>query len=69
MQVLDKQHISRSCTKVVVLTRVMHQAGQDTDQVRFRNILICLRNAEVTLDNWEHLRTRTTMNVQTWKPL
>ena len=42
----------------VVLTQVMRQAGTDPAQVRFREALLRLRNAEVT-DDWHLIMTRT----------
>ena len=36
----------------------MWQLGQDPEQVRFRDILLCLRDARVTQADWEHLMTR-----------
>ena len=47
-----------------VLNQVMWQAGQDPDQVRFRDILLRLRDAKVTLADWNHLMTRTPTRVQ-----
>ena len=44
--------------KAVVLTQVMRQHGQDQEQVRFREILLRLRDASVTKEDWEHLMTR-----------
>ena len=43
----------------VVLDQVMRQAGQDPEQVKFRDILLRLRDAKVTLSDWNHLMTRT----------
>ena len=42
----------------------MRQTGQDPQQVRCRNILLRLRDASITLDDWEELMTRTSTNVQ-----
>ena len=42
----------------LVLTQVMRQSGQDRKQVRFREILLHLRDASVTKADWEHLMTR-----------
>ena len=42
--------------KAVVLTQVMRQSGQDQEQVRFREILLRLRDASVTKDDWETTR-------------
>ena len=41
--------------KAFTLTQVMRQAGSDPDQVRFRDILLRLRNAQVTKEDWEEL--------------
>ena len=50
--------------QAVVLNQVMRQAGQDPEQVRFRDILLRLRDAKVTLADWNHLMTRTPTRVQ-----
>ena len=49
----------QSFDHAVVLDQVMRQAGQDPSQVLFRQILLRLRNGEVTEDDWKHLMTRT----------
>ena len=41
----------------------MRQAGQDAGQERFRNLLLRLRNAELTVEDWKYLMTRTTGEV------
>ena len=46
----------------------MRQAGSDPEQVKFRDILLRLRDAEVTLANWNHLMTRTPTKVQNVSP-
>ena len=46
------------------LTQVMRQSGQDTDQIRFRDILLRLRNAETTMEDWNHLMEQTPTRVQ-----
>ena len=38
---------------------VKRQAGQDSIQIRFQDILLRLRNAEVTMENWQHLMEQT----------
>ena len=43
----------------VVLDRVMRQAGQNAGQECFRNLLLRLRNAELTVEDWKYLMTRT----------
>ena len=47
---LAVQHTS--CLTVLFL---MRQSGEDDDQVRFRNILLCMRNSQVTEEDWQHL--------------
>ena len=37
----------------------MRQAGQDPEQVRFREILLRLRYAQVTIADWQYLMTRS----------
>ena len=49
----------QSFDRAVVLDQIMIQAGQDPSQVLFREILLRLRNGEVTEDDWKHLMTRT----------
>ena len=49
--------------RAVVLDRVMRQAGQDAGQERFRNLILRLRNAELTVEDWKYLMTRTTGEV------
>ena len=49
--------------RAVVLDRVMRQAGQDAGQERFRNLLLMLRNAELTVEDWKYLMTQTTGEV------
>ena len=43
----------------VILDQIMRQSGQDPSQVLFREILLRLRNGEVTESDWKHLMTRT----------
>ena len=43
----------------VILDRVMRQAGQDAGQEHFRNLLLRLRNAELTVEDWKYLMTQT----------
>lgn len=50
--------------KAFTLTQVMHQAGQEPEQVHFRDILLRLRNGEVTIDDWKHLMNQTPTQVQ-----
>ena len=44
--------------KAVVLTEVLRQDGQDREQVRFRELLLHLRDGEVSVADWELLMTR-----------
>ena len=46
----------------------MRQAGNDPSQVQFRNILLRLRNAEITVQDWEELMKHTPTNVQDLTP-
>ena len=50
--------------KAVVLDQVMRQAGHDPEQVKFRNILLRLRDAKVTVADWKHLMQQTPTKVQ-----
>ena len=52
----------------VVLDQVMRQAGQDPEQVKFRDILLRLRDAKVTLSDWNYLMSRTPTRVQDLSP-
>ncbi len=54
--------------KAFVLDQVMRQAGQDPHQVRFRDILLRLRDAKVTVADWNHLMTQTPTHVQERSP-
>ena len=47
----------------VILDQVMRQSGQDPDQVLFRDILLRLRDAEVTTADWQHLMKQTPAQV------
>ena len=49
--------------KAVVLKQVMRQSGQDEDQVRWRDILLHLRDGHVSRADWETLMTHTTARV------
>ena len=44
--------------KAVALTEVLRQDGQDREQVRFRELLLHLRDGEVSVADWELLMTR-----------
>ena len=50
--------------KAIVLNQAMRQAGQDPEQVQFRHILMHLRDAQVTVDDWKDLMTQTPTQVQ-----
>ena len=50
--------------QAMVLDQVMRQAGQNPEQVQFRNILLRLRDAKVTISDWNCLMTRTPTRVQ-----
>ena len=54
--------------KAFTLTQVMRQAGSDPDQMRFRDILLRLRNAQVTKEDWEELLKHTPTIVQDLTP-
>ena len=45
--------------RVVILDRVMRQAGHGTDQELFRDLLLRLRNGASTEDDWRRLMNRT----------
>ena len=49
---------------VVVLNQVIRQAGQDPQQIQFRNILLRLRGGISTTDDWNYLMRRTPTEVQ-----
>lgn len=53
----------RSFDKATVLDQIMRQSGDDPSQVLFRNILLRLRNCEVTEADWRTLMTRTPAEV------
>ena len=46
----------------------MRQSGQDPEQVRFRDILLRLRDAQVTVADWNCLMARTATCVQDLTP-
>ena len=52
----------------VVLKQVMRQSGRDPSQVLFRNILLRLRNALLTVSDWEQLMKRTPAQVPDLAP-
>ena len=49
--------------QAVVLTQVMRQQGQQPEQIKFRNILMRLRNGQITTEDWQHLLTRSAAHV------
>ena len=58
----------QSFNQAVVLDQVMRQAGQDPQQVLFREVLLRLRNAKVTVADWKYLMTQTPTNVRDLTP-
>ena len=50
--------------RAIVLDQVMHQSGDDNDQVVFRNILFHLRDGQVTQEDWQHLMKQTPAQVE-----
>ena len=54
--------------QAVVLDQVMRQAGQDHEQVLFRDILLRLRDAKVTIADWKCLMMQTPTLVQNLSP-
>ena len=52
----------------IVLEQVMRQAGKDADQEVFRNLLLRLRNAESTLEDWKCLMRQTPAQVRDVTP-
>ena len=54
--------------QAVVLDQIMRQSGQDPQQVQFREILLRLRDARVTIADWNCLMTQTPTHVQDISP-
>ena len=54
--------------KAFTLTQVMRQGGQDPEQIQFRDILLHLRNAEVTMEDWKHLMEQTPTKIRDTSP-
>ena len=50
--------------QAVVLDQVMRQTGQDPEQVKFRDILLRLRDTQVTVADWKHHMTCTPTKAQ-----
>ena len=45
--------------KAIVLDQVMRQAGVDTEQQLFRDLLLRLRDGQTTVEDWKHLMKQT----------
>lgn len=59
-QLSDLGSITYHCfNTAVTLDQIMRQNGNDADQILFRNILLRLRNGNTSLNDWEHLMSRT----------
>ena len=54
----------QSFHQAIVLDQVMRQTGHDPQQVLFRDILMRLRDAKVSVDDWNCLMTQTPTNLQ-----
>ena len=54
--------------RAIVLKQVMRQSGQDSDQVLFRDILLRLRNARLTISDWERLMKQTPAEITDLAP-
>ena len=52
----------------VVLNQVMRQSGEDPSQVMFRQMLLRLRDGQVTEDDWRHFMSRTPTQVSDLSP-
>ena len=49
--------------RAITLDQVMRQAGNDSSQQLFRNILMRLRNGELRVEDWKHLIQQTPVEV------
>ena len=49
--------------RAITLDQVMRQAGNDSAQQLFRNILMRLRNGELRVEDWKHLIQQTPVEV------
>ena len=58
----------QSFLHAVILNQVMCQSAQDPEQVRFREILLRLRDAQVTVADWNCLMAQTATRVQDLTP-
>ena len=54
--------------RAIVLKQVMRQSGQDSNQVLFRDILLRLRDAKLTISDWEQLMKQTPTEVSDLAP-
>ena len=48
---------------VIILERAMRQAGEDTETIAFRGLLMRMRNGKVTEEDWKLLLQHSTTNV------
>ena len=62
-QTQAKHTVYKQFTKVVILKQILRQNGSSDDVVRFRELLLRLRNGETTMEDWNLLLTRTPTNV------
>lgn len=58
----------QSFSHAVVLDQIMRQAGQDPSQVFFRELLLRLRDGNVTEQDWKHLMARTPAHITDISP-
>ena len=49
--------------RAIILEQVMRQSGKDAKQEIFRNLLLRMRNANVTLEDWKNLMKQTPAQV------
>ena len=54
--------------RAIILKQVMRQSGQDATQVLFHHILLRLRDAQLTVSDWEHLMKQTPVQVPDLAP-
>ena len=54
--------------RAIILQQVMRQSGQDADQVLFRDILLRLRDAQLTVSDWDQLMKQTPTQVEDLMP-
>ncbi len=48
---------------IIILEQVIHQAGEDTETIAFRGLLMRMRNGKVTEEDWKLLLQHSTTNV------